>query len=54
VAGHEWAPQDRQFRVDDMEVGAAHTAGTDAQKDLAGSSLRLGNVHDAKVVFLRV
>jgi hypothetical protein len=47
VAGDDALVERREFAFDDVQVGAAHTAGFDAQEQLAGTRLGAGRFFEA-------
>jgi hypothetical protein len=47
----EWSLSLRQFPFDEVQIGAAHAAGSDPKKHLACRQLRLGSLFDLKRLF---
>ena len=44
VAGNDWNFRVRQFTVNNMQIGATHTAGSHLYSNLAGSGLPIGKL----------
>ncbi len=51
MAGYERLLARRQFAIDDVKIGAADSAGADAEQNFAAGDLRLGQVFDLKMMF---
>jgi hypothetical protein len=48
VAGNDGGRERREIALDDVEVGAADSAGQDAEEDVAGEDGGRGDVFDAE------